>query len=125
MTKVSQQMVTSWCHLSCVNVGFMTTKSDQSTTIVHAVLVPGFWLGAWAWEAVTPVVERTAITTHPLTLPGLENPNSDRNGLVLNGHVEAVLNIVSGLDGEVVLVGHNRYRTPPRRYFAFRYQRKR
>ncbi len=85
----------------------MTTKSDQSTTIVHAVLVPGFWLGAWAWEAVTPVLERAAITTHPLTLPGLENPNSDRNGLVLNDHVEAVLNIVSGLDGEVVLVGHS------------------
>jgi len=21
---------------------------------VHVVLVPGYWLGAWAWEAVEP-----------------------------------------------------------------------
>lgn len=85
----------------------MTANSIQSTTTVHAVLVPGFWLGAWVWEAVTPVLERTAITTHPVTLPGLENPSSDRSELDLNDHIEAVLNIVSGLEGDVVLVGHS------------------
>jgi pimeloyl-ACP methyl ester carboxylesterase len=86
----------------------MTTNSDdQTSTTVHAVLVPGFWLGAWAWEAVTPVLEQQRITAHPVTLPGLENPNAERDHLTLNDHIEAVLDIVAGLSGDVVLIGHS------------------
>src|SRR5665647_1761923 len=46
----------------------MTTTDAPATT--HVVLVPGFWLGAWAWDAVVP-------------------------------------DLVDGLAGDVVLVGHS------------------
>jgi pimeloyl-ACP methyl ester carboxylesterase len=90
-----------------LNAGRMTTNSDQTTTTIHAVLVPGFWLGGWVWDAVAPVLERKGITPHQVTLPGLENPNVARDHLTLDDHIMAVADIVKGLDGDVVLVGHS------------------
>src|SRR5688500_9806657 len=36
------------------------------------VLVPGFWLGAWAWDHVAPLLADRGYAVTPLTLPGLE-----------------------------------------------------
>jgi hypothetical protein len=36
------------------------------------VLVPGFWLGAWAWDEVTGAVRADGHDVTALTLPGLE-----------------------------------------------------
>jgi len=35
------------------------------------VLVPGFWLGAWAWEQVTVRLRAASHDVYPLTLIGL------------------------------------------------------
>ncbi|MFD4906795.1 alpha/beta fold hydrolase [Kitasatospora purpeofusca] len=35
------------------------------------VLVPGFWLGGWAWEAVAEPLRAAGHTVHAVTLPGL------------------------------------------------------
>ncbi|MFD8749884.1 alpha/beta fold hydrolase [Kitasatospora sp. NPDC059577] len=40
------------------------------------VLVPGAWKGAWAYEAVVPLLERAGHTVHALTLTGLR-PDDD------------------------------------------------
>lgn len=72
---------------------------------VHAVLVPGYWLGAWAWRAVEPGLHAAAITTHAVTLPGLDG--GPTAGLTLDDHIGAVAALVDGLDGDVVLVGHS------------------
>jgi pimeloyl-ACP methyl ester carboxylesterase len=71
----------------------------------HAVLVPGFWLGGWAWRDVEPGLRAAGITPHAVTLPGLDG--SPHEGLTLDDHVDAVLALVEGLDGDVVLVGHS------------------
>lgn len=71
------------------------------------ILVPGFWLDASSWEKVTPALEASGHTTHPLTLPGLESVDAPRGGITLKDHIAAVVNVLDGLDGKVVLVGHS------------------
>lgn len=83
----------------------MTTNQHSDRT--HVVLVPGFWLGAWAWEGVVPSLHAAGLTAHAVTLPGLADDADDRRGLTLADHVTAVRDLVDGLEGRVVLVGHS------------------
>lgn len=76
-------------------------------TAVHVVLVPGFWLGAWAWDGVLPTLRDAGLQVHPVTLPGLASHDDDRSGTDLDEHVDALLELVDGLDGDVVLVAHS------------------
>jgi pimeloyl-ACP methyl ester carboxylesterase len=73
----------------------------------HVVLVPGFWLGGWAWDEVVPYLEENGLVPHPVTLPGMASASDSRAGLTLEDHVRAVRELVEGLDGHVVLVGHS------------------
>lgn len=72
---------------------------------VHAVLVPGFWLGAWAWRDIEPGLQAAGITTHAVTLPGLNGEPTD--DVKLEDHVAAVAELAAGLQGRVVLIGHS------------------
>lgn len=88
----------------------MTTTQNPRTATTHVVLVPGFWLGAWAWDAVTPRLRDAGLTPHAVTLPGLGapgTPEEPRPGITLDDHVAAVRDLVDGFDGDVVLVGHS------------------
>ncbi|WP_340698541.1 alpha/beta fold hydrolase [Cellulosimicrobium funkei] len=76
---------------------------------VHVVLVPGFWLGAWAWDDVVPHLAAAGLVPHPVTRPG-GAPGAtpaDRAHVTRADHVAAVTDLVDGLDGRVVLVGHS------------------
>lgn len=46
----------------------------------HVVLVPGFWLGAWAWawDDVVGPLRDAGLAPHAVTLPGLESVVVDR-----------------------------------------------
>lgn len=89
-----------------------TPTDDARPT--HAVLIAGFWLGAWAWDDVAPRLRQAGIVTHALTLPGLESHRSDNTheadiggGVVLSDQVDAVIALVDALAGDIVLVGHS------------------
>ena len=56
----------------------------------HVVLVPGFWLGAWAWDDVVAHLHRQGVETVALTLPGLEPDHPDRGSVRLEDHVAAI-----------------------------------
>lgn len=56
----------------------------------QVVLVPGFWLGAWAWDEVAPLLEARGHAVTPLTLPGLEPDHPSRGQVTLDDHAEAV-----------------------------------
>ncbi|MEV4988947.1 alpha/beta fold hydrolase [Pseudarthrobacter sp. LMD1-1-1.1] len=71
------------------------------------ILVPGFWLDASSWEEVTPALEAAGHRTHPLTLPGKESVDAARSGINLQDHIDAVVEVLDGLPGKVVLVGHS------------------
>ncbi|MDQ0771240.1 pimeloyl-ACP methyl ester carboxylesterase [Pseudarthrobacter defluvii] len=71
------------------------------------ILVPGFWLDASSWEEVTPALEAAGHRPHPLTLPGKESADASRAGINLQDHIDAVVEVLDGLPGKVVLVGHS------------------
>lgn len=76
-------------------------------TTTTFVLVPGYWLGSWAWDQVS---EPLAAAGHPvtaLTLPGLESVETDRSTFRLGDHVEAVAAAVAASAPDTVLVAHS------------------
>ena len=54
------------------------------------ILVPGFWLGAWAWDEVAAALRADGHDVTALTLPGLESVDADRSAITLSDHVDAI-----------------------------------
>jgi pimeloyl-ACP methyl ester carboxylesterase len=71
------------------------------------VLVPGFWLGAWAWDEVAAALRADGHDVTAVTLPGLESADSDRSSITLADHVDAICDAVSAAGPPVVLAVHS------------------
>ena len=71
------------------------------------VLVPGWWLGAWAWDEVVGALRADGHDVTALTLPGLGSSGEDRSSVTLDHHVDAVLDAIRGEDRPVVLAVHS------------------
>lgn len=71
------------------------------------IMVPGFWLDASSWEAVTPALEAAGHRPRPLTLPGKESVDASRAGISLQDHVDAVVEAIDRTPAKVALVGHS------------------
>jgi pimeloyl-ACP methyl ester carboxylesterase len=71
------------------------------------VLVPGFWLGAWAWDEVVPRLHAERLEATALTLPGLESQDADRSSITLSDHVDAICDAVRAAGRPVVLAVHS------------------
>jgi pimeloyl-ACP methyl ester carboxylesterase len=71
------------------------------------ILVPGFWLGGWAWDEVAAALRADGHDVTALTLPGLESQDADRSGITLSDHVDAIVDDVRAAPSPVVLVVHS------------------
>jgi len=71
------------------------------------VLVPGFWLGAWAWDEVADILRADGHDVTALTLPGLESSDTDRSSITLADHVDAIRDAVTAAGAPVVLAVHS------------------
>jgi pimeloyl-ACP methyl ester carboxylesterase len=71
------------------------------------VLVPGFWLGAWAWDDVAEALRADGHDVTPLTLPGLESAEADRSQVTFGDHVDAIVRAVEAAGAPVVLAAHS------------------
>jgi pimeloyl-ACP methyl ester carboxylesterase len=71
------------------------------------ILVPGFWLGAWAWDEVVPPLRDQGLEVTALTLPGLESQDADRSSITLSDHVDAICDAVRAAGRPVVLAVHS------------------
>lgn len=71
------------------------------------ILVPGFWLGAWAWDEVTTSLRADGLDVTAVTLPGLESVDADRSQVTLADHVDAICDAVTAAERPVVLVVHS------------------
>lgn len=70
------------------------------------VLVPGAWLGSWAWDDVVPELRAAGHGVHPLTLSGL----ADKKNVAadLRTHVQDIVDEVEDKDlRDVILVAHS------------------
>jgi pimeloyl-ACP methyl ester carboxylesterase len=63
------------------------------------VLVPGFWLGAWAWDAVAAELRAAGHEVHPVELGHEPDATAE-------SHVDDVLQVLEKA-GPAVLVGHS------------------
>lgn len=73
------------------------------------VLVPGFWLGGWAWRDVTNALRAAGHTAYPATLTGLgERAHLGGPETNLDTHIADVVNLLRYEDlHDVQLVGHS------------------
>lgn len=71
------------------------------------VLVPGFWLGAWAWDEVASILRDNGHDVTAITLPGLESREADRSTVSFEDHVTAICDAVRAKQEPVVLAVHS------------------
>jgi pimeloyl-ACP methyl ester carboxylesterase len=71
------------------------------------VLVPGFWLGAWAWDEVAAALRADGHDVTAVTLPGLESADADRSAITMSDHVDAICEAVRAAGAPVVLAVHS------------------
>ncbi|MEU8074455.1 alpha/beta hydrolase [Catellatospora citrea] len=73
------------------------------------VLVPGMWLGAWAWQDVASRLAEAGHDPRPVTLSGVAERAAEATPQTdLDTHVADVVALIEGADlRDVVLVGHS------------------
>lgn len=77
--------------------------------MANFVLVPGYWLGGWAWKNVTDILREKGHTVYPVTLTGLgERVHLGNAETDLDTHVADVVNLIKYEElKDVYLVGHS------------------
>jgi pimeloyl-ACP methyl ester carboxylesterase len=81
--------------------------TDTAPTTAPIILVPGFWLGAWAWDEVAGDLRAKGHDVTALTLPGLESVDADRATITFSDHVDAIVKAVEAAPAPVVLAVHS------------------
>jgi len=71
------------------------------------ILVPGFWLGAWAWDEVAGLLRADGHDVTALTLPGLESADADRSLITQEDHVRAICDALEAAPSPAVLAVHS------------------
>jgi pimeloyl-ACP methyl ester carboxylesterase len=82
-------------------------RREEAMTSAPIVLVPGFWLGAWAWDEVAEALRADGHDVTALTLPGLGSVDDDRSQVTLSDHVDAICRAVTAARAPVVLAVHS------------------
>jgi pimeloyl-ACP methyl ester carboxylesterase len=80
---------------------------NEVMTSAPIILVPGFWLGAWAWDEVAETLRADGHDVTALTLPGLESVDADRSKITQSDHVDAIVKAVEAAAAPVVLAVHS------------------
>ena len=86
----------------------MTTETHNPTIL----LIPGHWLGAWAWDEVLEHLTSLGHRAIPLTLPGLDASDSSRLTRTLEEQAAAIEQAAAGSSGPVVVVAHSGANAP-------------
>ncbi|MFF7243330.1 alpha/beta fold hydrolase [Embleya sp. NPDC008237] len=76
--------------------------------MAHIVLVPGYWLGAWAWDRVVEPLRAAGHDVLAVTLPGLADEAADATGIDLATQTDALVEEITSRDlTDVVLAAHS------------------
>ncbi|MGA3489923.1 alpha/beta fold hydrolase [Micromonosporaceae bacterium DT55] len=86
----------------------MRTATSNPTIL----LIPGHWLGAWAWDEVLEHLASLGHRAIPLTLPGLDETDTDRMTKTLDEQVAAIEEAATDSSGPVVIVAHSGANAP-------------
>jgi len=83
------------------------TRQRTDAAAAPIILVPGFWLGAWAWDEVVHLLRADGHDVTAITLPGLESADADRSSITFEDHVAAIVDAVESKGSPVVLAVHS------------------
>lgn len=83
-----------------------------ATSIPTILLIPGHWLGAWAWDEVLEHLASLGHRAIPLTLPGLDETDPDRMTRTLDEQVAAIEQAATDSSGPVAIVAHSGANAP-------------
>lgn len=87
---------------------------EKHTTPI--ILIPGHWLGAWAWDTVAEHLAATGHRPYPLTLPGLDPHDAHRADRTLADQADAIEQAMTGAAGSpdehVIIVAHSGANAP-------------
>jgi pimeloyl-ACP methyl ester carboxylesterase len=77
--------------------------------LANFVLIPGAWLGAWAWNRVVPLLEKSGHSAYPITLTGMgERVHLASKDVGVETAIQDVINVVEFNDlADFVVVGHS------------------
>jgi len=81
--------------------------AEGRETPAPIILVPGFWLGEWAWDEVAAALRADGHEVTAMTLPGLDSVDTDRSGITMSAHVDAIVDVVRAANAPVVLAVHS------------------
>lgn len=84
----------------------MSTDTAKELMPTQVVLVPGFWLGAWAWDEVAEELSDRGYEVTALTLPGLEAEDQAR-AVTLEDQTRAIIDALDPAAERRVLVVHS------------------
>src|SRR5439155_8506169 len=73
---------------------------------IPIVLVPGFWIGAWAWDEVAAALRAAGHDVTALTLAGLESVDANRSAITFADHVDAICDAATAAGRPVVRAVH-------------------
>ena len=90
----------------------MTTNIDNPASNPTILLIPGHWLGAWAWDEVVEYLTGLGWQAIPLTLPGLDEADADRTSRTLDDQAAAIEQAATSAGGPVVIVAHSGANAP-------------
>jgi pimeloyl-ACP methyl ester carboxylesterase len=76
-------------------------------TSAPIILVPGFWLGAWAWDEVVSLLRADGQDVSAITLPGQGSKDEDRSKITFRDHVDVIVAAVEAAGAPVVLAVHS------------------
>ncbi|WP_129338232.1 alpha/beta fold hydrolase [Cellulomonas endophytica] len=74
---------------------------------MDVLLIPGFWLDASSWAPVTAALRAAGHRPHPVTPRGAGAPAAEAAGVTLADQAAAVVELLDGLEGPAVVVGHS------------------
>jgi pimeloyl-ACP methyl ester carboxylesterase len=83
----------------------MTVSSRHTSTPI--MLIPGYWLGSWAFDSVTARLNSLGHPAYGVTLPGLASTQVSRESIHFSQHVEYVTEMLKAVHTPVVLVAHS------------------
>ncbi len=83
------------------------SQVGRSVGGMQIILIPGLWLDASSWDAITPALRAAGHTPVALTLPGVGAPASESAQIGISDWVDAVVDVIDAAAEPVALVGHS------------------
>ncbi len=72
------------------------------------ILIHGSWHSSWNWHRVIPILENQGHKAIAIDLPGMGRDKTPINEVKIKTTVEKICNLIDGIDGKVILVGHSK-----------------